>query len=239
MMNDLKAIFIRNLKEFRLKNPVFIIGFPNVGLVGSIATTYLSKLFDFSFVGTFKSSKLAPIAAIHDYEVLPPIRIMASKKHNIVLITSESSIPISLSQSMADLILELFKELNGSILITLGGITLGEDKNAVYFIPSTKKAKQLAISKRVGKVIKDGATTGVSALILIYSSLKNIDALTLLAEANPDFGDPKASSNVLKSLSKLLNIHIDTSLLDKEAKDLSTITESELKSRSFNSSMYR
>ena len=238
-MSDLKLLFTKDLKKIGLKHPVFIVGFPSVGLVGSIATTYISKLFDFLFIGTFKSSKLAPLAAIHDYEPLPPIRIMASKKYNIVLITSESSIPLSLSQDMADLILRIFKEVNGSLLITLGGITLGEDENAVYFIPSTKKAKQLALSKRVGKVIKDGATTGVTALLLIYSSLKNIDAITLLAEANPDFGDPKASSNVLKALSKLLDIRIDTSLLDKEAKELASITESEVKSRSFGSSMYR
>ncbi len=238
-MTDLKLLLTKDLKKLELKRPVFIVGFPSVGLVGSIATTYLSKLFDFSFVGTFKSSKLAPLAAIHDYEPLPPIRIMVSKKYNIVLITSESSIPLSLSQDMADLILKIFKEVNGSLLITLGGITLGEDENAVYFIPSTKKAKQLAISKRVGKVIKDGATTGVTALLLIYTSLKNIDAITLLAEANPDFGDPKASSNVLKALSKLLDVKIDTSLLDKEAKELASITESEVKSRSFGSSMYR
>ena len=239
-MSDLKLVLLEDLAKLKLNKPVFVLGFPSVGLVGSIATTFLTKK-GFRLVGTFKSSRIAPVAAIHDYMPQPPIRIMVSEKLNMVCFVSEISIPMTLSQEMADVILNLYKKLNARMMVILGGIALGESENVVYFIPSTTKMKKLAIDRRIGKMIKDGATTGVTALLLTYTYLKGVNALTLLSEANPDFGDPKASSNVLKALSKLLEINIDTKELDKEAKELAaTLTKPDVSSRLFSSgSMYR
>jgi len=241
MAENISVVFFKDIRKMDLKSPKFIVGFPTVGLVGSISLAYLVSNLDFEFVGTVRSSKFAPVVAIHNHRPLPPLRILASEKYNMVAILSEMSIPMNLSQSVSDAIMTLYKDMKGELMIVLGGISLGEKKDGIYYIPSTESVRAFCETKKVGESIKEGATTGVTALLMMETSMKGIDAITLLAEANADFSDPKASSNVLKSLSKLIDLPIKTADLDREAKEMSqNIKETEIKSSPFKGGdMYR
>ncbi len=236
-MSDLKLVLVKDIKSM-LNKPLFVVGFPGIGLVGSIATTYLSKSSDFEMVGYFRSSKLAPLAAIHSYVPLPPIRLMASKKQNMLVLISEISIPMQLSDPFAEIILQLYKDLRASYLVLMGGINLNSNTN-VYFVPSNNTVKKMAIDNVVGKLIKDGAVTGVTALLLTLSKVNNYNTIALLGEANPDYGDPRATSNVIKAFNKLFKKSFNTKQLDKEAEELKKeLSEMNSKSDSFSPSMY-
>jgi len=237
---EVEFVFLKDPLKVGLKNPVLITGFPGAGLVGSIATTFLTMGNGFELIGYGKSDGFAPIAAIHDYRPLPPLRVLASKQMNAVVVLSEMTIPVSLNSLIAEKILELADKIKAGMVVSLGGITLGEKEDVVYFIASTPSMAKLALSKKVGEPIKEGATTGVTGVLLYSSYIKEIDAIALLAEANPDLSDPKASSNVLKALQKLLGVEIDTKALDKEAKEIAeALKEKIVKSKvPVKSSMY-
>jgi uncharacterized protein len=241
MAENVKIVLFKDITKLGLKKPKFIIGFPTIGLVGSISLAYLTSTMDFEFIGTIRSSRFAPVVAIHDHKPIPPLRIMVSSKSNLVAVVSEMSIPMTLSQGVSDAILSLFKEMDGEMMVVLGGISLGEKKDGIYYIPSTDQAKALCESKKVGESIKEGATTGVTALLIMETAMKRINAVTLLAEANPDISDPKASSNILKSLSRLIDLPIKTAELDREAREIGEqVKETELKSAPFRGGdMYR
>ncbi|MBU0586115.1 PAC2 family protein [Candidatus Micrarchaeota archaeon] len=215
------------------RNPLFIVGFPGVGLVGSVATSFFVEKGGFEMVGYISSNEFAPLAAIHNYAPLPPVRIYFSKEKNIVVVLSEIVVPVATSNELAAKILEFAKELKSDRIISLGGISLKEAENSVYLVGSNKKEVDSLTSSRIAKSIKEGATTGVTGTLLAIGSITGYSILAVLGEANPDFVDPKAASNVLRVLSKIISMPINTAELDREARTLSQgAKESAIKSKS-------
>ncbi|MEW6528418.1 MAG: PAC2 family protein [Candidatus Micrarchaeota archaeon] len=214
------AIEIIRTSQIDAKEPLFIVGFPGIGLVGSVATSYLVEKCGFVIIGYVMSNEFAPLAAIHNYTPLPPVRIYYSKDKNIIVILSEIVVPVAVSNELAIKILEFATELKSKKIISIGGISLKGSENAVYLVGNEKESVESLISKKIGKSIKEGATTGVAGTLLAIGSMSDYSILAVLAEANPDFVDPKAASNALQTLSKIIDVPIDTIELEKEARRL-------------------
>lgn len=229
-MNEVIIHKTSSLKK--LKSPVFVIGFPGTGLVGSVAASHLVDALKLEFGGYLSSPEFAPLAAIHDYVPMPAARIHFSKKKNIVVVLSEMTIPTRSSADVADGIFELAKNMKASSIISLGGISLKEGKSDVYIVSSDKRMIKRAVEKRLAKPIKEGATTGVTGLLLTQGTLKNMAVTTILATSSADYLDPGAAAKVLKVLSKILGKPISTKALEKEARDITKGTaEGILKSK--------
>lgn len=226
------TVKIHKTHDIKVKKPLVVLGFPGTGLVGSIAATQLVESLGLKFGGYITSPDFAPLAAIHDYKPLPAARIHFSTKHNLVVILSEMSIPVGTSRELADTIYKFAKSLNARSIVSLGGISLKENKNAVYIISSDKKRLDALVKKKLVKPIKEGATTGVTGILLTKGTLDHYPVTTLLAESSEEYLDPHAASKALYVLSKMLNTKIDTHELDREAKEISqSIKESHIKGK--------
>lgn len=209
-----------NSKIRSLKNPTIIIGFPGTGLVGSVAASQIVDSLKAEFGGHISSPDFAPLAAIHDYRPLPAARIHYSEKENLIIIISEMTIPIGSSNELADKIYAFSKAVNASSIISLGGISLNEEQNEVYIVSSDKEMIKQANEKKFAKPIREGATTGVTGILLTKGTLENFPITTILAESSEEYLDPKAASRVIKALSKIMGIAINTNRLDREAKSM-------------------
>ena len=214
-MGDVEVHKIADMKK--LKNPILIMGFPGTGLVGSVAASQLVESLQMSFGGYLSSSDFAPLAAIHDYKPMPAARIHYSEKMNLVVVLSEMTIPISSSNEVADKIYEFAKSVGASSIISLGGISLQDEKKGVYVVSSDPAVVKDVIAQKLAKPIKEGATTGVTGILLTKGALDHFPITTILAESSEEYLDPKAASNVLKVLTKMIGIQINTIRLDKEA----------------------
>ncbi len=201
-----------------LNRPTLIVGFPGTGLVGSVAAAHMVDILKLDFGGYIASDEFAPLAAIHNYMPMPPARFHYSEKYNIILILSEMSVPISLASPLADSIFEFAKTTKAQKIISIGGISLKEGKNEVYVIASQKTLVKELVDRRIAKPIREGATTGVTGLLLTRGVLNNFPVITLLAESSEEYLDANAASRVLKALSKILKVEINTAQLDKEAR---------------------
>jgi uncharacterized protein len=236
-MNDIK---IHKTVAMKLKKPVVVLGFPGTGLVGSVAASQLVDALDLKFGGYISSPDFAPLAAIHDYMPLPAARIHYSSKHNIVVILSEMSIPTGSSMELASKILIFAKSIKASSIISLGGISLKEEEDVVYVVSSDRAMTKNIVRKRIAKPIKEGATTGVTGVLLATGSLEKFPVTTILAEANDDYVDPGAASKALKVLGKIIGIKIDTRELDQESTTIAKESrEKIIKSKISKSSMYQ
>jgi uncharacterized protein len=213
----MSGIEFHKTEIIKLKDPVVVLGFPGTGLVGSVAASQLVDSLDLKFGGYISSPDFAPLAAIHNYVPLPAARIHYSQKYNLIVILSEMSIPVANSMELADKILSFAKAMHARSIISLGGISLKEEENVVYVVSSNKDMVKDIVSRKIAKPIREGATTGVTGVLLTRGSLENFPVLTILAEAEQDFLDPGAASKALKVLGTVLNIQIDTSELDKDA----------------------
>jgi len=226
------TIEIHKLVNFKMKNPIMIVGLPGTGLVGSISASYLVDALNMDFVGYITSPEFAPLAAIHDYKPLPPARIHYSKKLNLLVVLSEMSIPIGASMDLASSVLALAKSVKAKSIISLGGIALKENPKALYAISTNDKLSEYFFAGDKCKKIREGATTGVSGVLLTMGVVEKFPVLLLLAEASEDYMDPGAASNILKLLSQYLKVDIDTKKLDKESKELaSSLRDTVVKSK--------
>ncbi len=229
-MGDVEIHKTADMKK--LDKPIVIMGFPGTGLVGSVAASQVVESLQMVFGGYLSSSDFAPLAAIHNYKPMPAARIHFSEKYNIIVIISEMTIPISSSLEVADKIYEFARSVQASSIISLGGISLQDEKKGVYVVSSDSAMVKDVIEKKIAKPIKEGATTGVTGILLTKGTLDHFPITTILAESSEEYLDPKAASNVLKVLSRLINIPISTAKLEKEAAEFSKdIKDAVMKSR--------
>lgn len=229
-MGDVEIHRTVDLKK--LKRPIVVMGLPGTGLVGSVAASQIVDSLGMEFGGYITSSAFAPLAAIHDYRPVPAARIHYSSRYNMIVIISEMAIPIGTSLEVANKIYEFAVSINASSIISLGGISLKEEQGEVYIVSSDQKMIKDVTSKKIAKPIKEGATTGVTGVLLTKGTLEKFPITTILAESSEEYLDPKAASKVLKVLTKLTGINVKTAKLDAEAKELSKgIKESMIRAR--------
>lgn len=209
---------ITMVNDFELKQPTLIEGFPGVGLVGTIAASYIAEKLKMEKVGYIISDKFPPLAAVHNYLPLHPARIYQSKKHNLAVLFSEFTVPISAVYPLSFEIVNWAREYKVKQIYSLGGIAM-EGGEGVYGIASTNELAETLKSKNV-KLIREGATTGVSGVLLADCQVRGFPAASLLAEAKPDLMDPTAAARVLEKLKEIIGLDIDTKDLLSEAHEV-------------------
>jgi len=216
----------------KLKNPIIIVGFPGTGLVGSVAASHIVDALKMDFGGYISSPEFAPLAAIHNYKPMPAARIHYSNQYNLVVVISEMTIPIASSIDLADKLYDFAKSLKAESIISLGGISLNEASSDVYVVSSDQKRIKPLIDGKSAKPIKEGATTGVTGILLTKGTLENFPITTLLAESSEEYLDPNAASRVIRVLNEMTKLKVNTTRLDKEANELTKeMRESIIKAR--------
>jgi len=169
-------------------------------------------------LGYITGDQFPPLAAVHNYKPLFPARMYHSQKHDLLVFISEFVIPISAVNELAEKIYEFAKKGKVSQIISLGGITIKGEQDTVYSIASLPELREkLEKMKRV-QLIKEGATTGVTGVLLAKGAVERYPVVSLLAESQEGYMDPKAAAMVLETLSEMLHIPIDTTALENEAK---------------------
>ncbi len=202
----------------KLKKPVLVEGFPGLGLVGTISASYLVEKLKMQPLGYITGDKFPPLAAVHGYVPLFPARMYFSKKHNLIVFISEFVIPIGAVNELADKIYDFAKKNKVGKIISLGGITIKGVQDKVYEISSIPELTK-KLEKSVGvKPIKEGATTGVTGVLLAKGAIDKYPVISLLAESQKGYMDPKAAAMVIEALKKIVKFDIDTKALENEAK---------------------
>lgn len=211
------AIQIIKTAKPKLKKPVLIDGFPGMGLVGTVAASYLVEKLKMEPMGYIESDSFPPLAAVHNYSPHFPARLYSSRKYNLIVLLSEFIVPIGSVHELSSRIWEFSKKEKVSRIISLGGITIKGEQDTVYTIASSQKLRD-ELSKVSGtQGIKEGATTGVTGVLLAKGSVEDFPVISLLAEAHEEFMDPKAAAMVLEMLNRMLKLDVDTRELESES----------------------
>lgn len=211
------AIEIHITAKPKLKTPILVEGFPGLGLVGTISASYLVEKLKMEPLGYITGDAFPPLAAVHAHRPLYPARMYYSDKHDLIVFVSEFVIPIGAVNELSEKIYEFAKKNKVIKIISLGGITIKGEQDTVYSIASLPAlSDELAKMKGV-ELIKEGATTGVTGVLLARGAVENYPVVSLLAESQEGYMDPKAAAMVLETLSTMLKISIDTTALEHEA----------------------
>jgi uncharacterized protein len=225
---DRNDVRIYEFKRMDLRGATIIDGFPSVGLVSSIAANYLIKILDMEHIGIMDSAHFPTVSLIREARPLSPVRIYAGKKEKsgdqIVAFISEFQAPPNLIRPIAYTLVDWAEEQKCKMIVSPEGLVVdpelrdsAEISDVVFGIASTARARELLKQHGI-QSFEEGVISGVAGVLLNEGRKRDVDVVTLLAEAHPDFPDAKAAALVLEAIDDLLlGIEFDAKPLFEEA----------------------
>jgi len=221
----------------RVKNPILIEGLPGVGNVGKLAVEHLIEMLKAKKFAEIYSKDFPPQVFINTDGTVKLVNnefyYWKAKKKNqrdLLLLTGDyQGLSAQGQYELVETILDVIEDLGVKEMYTLGGYGLGHeiDKPAVLFAV-TKKTMVNDIRK-LGAVFRKnepgGGIIGASGLLLGLGQLRGINGVCFMGETPGYLVDPKSAKAVLKILSKITNVTVDLSQLERKAKEIEAIAQ--------------
>ncbi len=225
---------IFELEKPKLKNPLFIEGLPGIGHVGRIAAGYLVEELKAKKFAELLSSHFMHYVLLHQSSAVHMLKnefyywkAKGKKQRDLVILIGDSqSIDPEGHYEIANEVLEFVKKLGVKDMITLAGFGVGELKEKPKVIGAVsdpeviKKYKKFDIDFDAGSKI--GTIVGASGLLLGLGEYYDIKGMCLLGETTgySILPDPKSAERVLKVLTSVLNVKVDTGKLQSKVKEM-------------------
>lgn len=207
---------IKEIKPISLNKPILLEGFPGVGMVGTISVMYMVKELDMELCG-YLSEKFPPFCTIHEGVPLPPARIYQSKKHNILAVISEFAIPLDVAHDVSTEIIKWAKSNGVRRIYSLGGASIKtkDSEEKVFGIATTEETRKLLEDNGIA-LIREGATTGVTGVLLAKAFIERIPVISLLAPTRGLGVDLISAAVIIDKFSQIERIPISTKKLIEE-----------------------
>jgi uncharacterized protein len=187
------------------------IGVPDVGLVGTIALSYMIHSLELEEVGYLESDALPPMIVIHNGDPKSLIRLY--QRDDVILIASEIPIEQDLITPVAQAMVSWAHAKNAELLVTLSGIAvqnrLDLEKPQVYGI-GTSPTEKTTLQQLGIPLLKEGFIAGLHAVVMKEAVRQQIPALMLLAQAHLQYPDPEAAAYLITKVNQLVNWNVDT-----------------------------
>ena len=214
------VVNLRMVEKTKLSNPVIIEGFPGIGMIGTITASYLAEKLGMKLIGYFSSPHFPPIAAIHDYVPVSPARIYASEKHNLIVLFSELVIPMHAVVELSEKIIEFARDSGAKSIYSFAGIASPAPDQKMYAIASTRE-KGEELRKEGYELVKEGATQGVSGVLIAECAAAKIPAVNYMVQTNAPL-DPRRAAMLLDKVMPSLGVNLETKSLVEEADKIET-----------------
>lgn len=216
-----KEIKIVEKEGVKIDSPIVIEGFPDVGLVGTIASLHLIDQLGLNEIAYIESSIFPPVMVLHKGILTEPVRIFGDK--NIILVTSEIAIPPIAIYDLADTLSNWFKEKRAKLVISLTGIPVQDrmeiDAPMVFGVGNSEDTLSILKKNKI-ETMEEGFIAGIYALLLKRCLKRNIPAIAILAQSFPNYPDPGAAASAISSLNKILKTDVDVKPLLEKANDI-------------------
>lgn len=216
------------LEHIHLNDFMVISSLPDMGKVGGIVSSFLSKKLDTKNIANIEAIEKPWVS--HFNGIVKPIldfyKIYFSEKYNIIIFTGDSQPQdsnelYSLCNIFLDYILSIGKI---KCLYSAGGYLKQQVTGApkVCGVTNNPELKSRLFNSGIELVGNEiGNITWFNGLILGLAWQRGIDAIGLFGEiSKTDIKQPLAAKSIINAFSKLEEIRIDTKDLDKEYEDL-------------------
>jgi uncharacterized protein len=213
-----------------------IIGLPDVGLVGLIATSYIISELNLEEVAYMDSDLLPPVVVLHNGLPHAPLRIYGNQ--NLIAVISELAVPAPAIYTIMREIVDWGQTKKVKRIVSMGGIPV-ENRQTInepeVFVAASNQELLDMVNKNGLKTLNEGYIAGPQALSMRYSVSKKMQAIAILAQSFYNYPDPQAAAMALRELSKISDIKVDVSkLLEKgeeirlKARDMMKRTQQEM-----------
>jgi uncharacterized protein len=233
-------ITITEYEDLDLHDAMLVECFPTIGLVSTIAATYLVSKLNLRPVGSISAPWVAPLAVVYDGRPYPPIRLYAGEKicgidgdcDQVYVLMSEFTLPDFGVQPLAGAILDWAAERGCRDIISLEGLPAAAPASEegvppvpkgpprVFGVGSTERARKMLEREHV-ESMGSGVIAGISGTLLWMAEQRGVDAACLLSDAVREFPDARASAALLQIVDGFLkNIDVEIKPLLEQAEAL-------------------
>jgi uncharacterized protein (TIGR00162 family) len=232
----MEEIMIKKLKEPKLNDIILVEGLPGVGNVGKLAAEHLIDELKAEKFAEIYSKFFPPQVLVDDDGVVKLVNnelyfIKSNKKIKtdlLFLIGDYQGLTPEGQYNLSSHVLELALKYKVKLIITLGGYGLGRMVDKPRVLGAVSNNDMIEEMKSYGIVFQRGepgsGIVGASGLLLGLGKINKVKGVCLMGETSGYFADPKSAQEVLKVLTKILDIEIDFSELENKAKQIDKIT---------------
>ncbi|MEM2464152.1 MAG: proteasome assembly chaperone family protein [Candidatus Bathyarchaeia archaeon] len=229
----MKKTIILEKEEIELKNPVLIEGLPGLGMVGRIAVKYLIKQLRAKKLAELYSPYFAYFVLVDKEGTTTLLKNEFYYWRNdygdndLILLTGDSQAQTIEGQyEVADTILEYAKKKNVKTIITVGGYRKDVISTPQVFASATN-SEILRRALEAGSLSSPPGNPiiGVAGLLIGLAKFRGIEGICLLSETPGYMPDPRAAKSALIIITKILNLRLDLTDLDKEIERIAKIEE--------------
>ena len=220
----MEKVDIRQFKEVDLKGGTVVESFPTVGMVSSIACTYLISTLKMDQVCAIDDEEFPPLSMVYAKKPKFPARVYSHEVKRIAAFLCEVPIPPKTHRKVGRCLMSWAKEHECRRIISLEGLPIPEMESSgdvqVWGVGSTDRARD-DLDKAGIQQLETGMISGVSWILLNEGRWENFDIIALLAEARPNVPDALAASKLVRAVDELLpDVEINLEPLLTEAKEL-------------------
>lgn len=188
-----------------------VVGFPDVGLVSSIALGHAVLEAKMAEFGHLKSDDFPPVIVVHDGAPKPPMRLY--RRNSVVSVVSEIPVDFNFITPITRSLVDWVKSKHVELLVTTSGIAVPNrleiDVPEVYGVASSPDVRKIMDSAGV-KALDEGFVAGLHAALMKESLEKRVPCLILLAQSHLKFPDPGAAASLIDALNRLVGLDVDT-----------------------------
>jgi hypothetical protein len=228
----MKEIEVVQIKEVTLKDPIMIEGLPGVGHVGKLVADHLVEELKAEKIMEIYSSHFPPqVLVMSDGSVrLVKNEVYAykSKKQDLLIIVGDHQSATNTGYYLiADLFVDIAEKYKVNRIYTLGGYGVGHIVDKQVVLGAVNNSKLVGEIKKYGVEFKEnepgGGIIGASGLVLGLAKRRGIDAVCLMGITSGYLVDPRSAQAVLKLLTKILDMDVDTKALEERAKEIENL----------------
>lgn len=230
----MKETLVIHTKEVTLKDPIFVEGLPGVGHVGKLVADHMVEELKAEKIIEVYSPHFPPQVMVKEDGTIRQVRNEIYAYHGqdgepdlLILIGDYQSATNEGHYELCGIFLDLAESFHVKRIYALGGYGTGQFVDKPTVMGAATSIELVDEMKEKGIVFHEnepgGGIIGVSGLLLGMGALRGMDAVCLMGVTSGYLVDPKAASEVLRILCRILGIEVSVHALEERAKEMEKI----------------
>ncbi|MBN1329782.1 MAG: proteasome assembly chaperone family protein [Candidatus Heimdallarchaeota archaeon] len=221
LIDDLShGIYAKCVCKSDIKVKTILVGFPGMGLAGSIAAQHISEELDLDTIGFVEGLAIPPVAVFLDGYLRHPYRIMGKEGLDMVVFIGESAVSAEGAYHIANAVMDWATKHGAVEIIILDGFPYLDpaDESNVYLV-SEPEIKEKALKLKIPP-LKSGYIKGFAGAMLNKTMTTKIDGLAFLVGTRPDLPDPGSAATLIETVNNYKGIKVNTETLVKQQESI-------------------
>jgi uncharacterized protein len=225
----MKQTFIKQIKEVKLNDPIFIEALPGIGHVGKLVAEHLIHELGAEKFAEVHSPSFPPQVFVDENGIVEPMMnefyylksAGEDKKDYIFLVGNTQGLSPEGQYEICGTILDFVEKHHVKEMFTLGGLGTGQPVDKAKVLGAATNSELAEMLKEHGVILRsaDGGIIGASGLLLGLGMARNMRGACLMGETPGYFIDAEASKAVLSVLMKILKIDVNVAKLEERAEE--------------------